>query len=414
MDSAINILGMISFWTAILWLPIAIYLGTLALLASPLRQPPRRRQPTRRFVIVVPAHNEELSISTTVKNLFAVDYPSELRRVVVVADNCTDTTVDKARAAGAEVVERNDTNKHGKGYALDYVFTKLIEHDDFDAVVVVDADTIVSANLLDAFDNRLEAGALAVQAEYGVRNIHDSWRTKLIAIALAMFHHTRSLARERLHVSVGLRGNGMCFARSLLKNHPHRVHSLVEDVEFGIVIGLAGIRVAYASEAEVLGEMATSGKAAVSQRRRWEVGRWVLVRQYLGNLIAQAFRRRSLTLADLAMDIMVPPLSYVGLVIAGGLSLETVISLWRISDGAESWMWIGTSGWLWVSAAACLGLYVLRGVQYSGLGVAGLGVLMFAPVYVLWKVVIARPFRQRSVKSWVRTQRESETVPEDE
>ncbi|OGQ82806.1 MAG: hypothetical protein A2289_20330 [Deltaproteobacteria bacterium RIFOXYA12_FULL_58_15] len=405
---------MISFWTAILWLPIAIYLGTLALLASPLRQPPRRRQPTRRFVIVVPAHNEELSISTTVKNLFAVDYPSELRRVVVVADNCTDTTVDKARAAGAEVVERNDTNKHGKGYALDYVFTKLIEHDDFDAVVVVDADTIVSANLLDAFDNRLEAGALAVQAEYGVRNIHDSWRTKLIAIALAMFHHTRSLARERLHVSVGLRGNGMCFARSLLKNHPHRVHSLVEDVEFGIVIGLAGIRVAYASEAEVLGEMATSGKAAVSQRRRWEVGRWVLVRQYLGNLIAQAFRRRSLTLADLAMDIMVPPLSYVGLVIAGGLSLETVISLWRISDGAESWMWIGTSGWLWVSAAACLGLYVLRGVQYSGLGVAGLGVLMFAPVYVLWKVVIARPFRQRSVKSWVRTQRESETVPEDE
>ncbi len=185
-------------------------------------------------------------------------------------------------------------------------------------------------------------------------------------------------------------------------------------MEFGIVIGLAGIRVAYASEAEVLGEMATSGKAAVSQRRRWEVGRWVLVRQYLGNLIAQAFRRRSLTLADLAMDIMVPPLSYVGLVIAGGLSLETVISLWRISDGAESWMWIGTSGWLWVSAAACLGLYVLRGVQYSGLGVAGLGVLMFAPVYVLWKVVIARPFRQRSVKSWVRTQRESETVPEDE
>ena len=98
----------------------------------------------------------------------------------------------------------------------------------------MDADTLVSPNLLRAFAARLDAGAAAVQARYGVRNPDASWRTRLMAIAFALFHDLRSLGRERLGLSAGLRGNGMCFSTRLLREVPHQAFSVVEDLEYGL------------------------------------------------------------------------------------------------------------------------------------------------------------------------------------
>jgi hypothetical protein len=136
-----------------------------------------------------------------------------------------------------------------------------------------------------------------------VRNPDASWRTRLMAVALAMFHRLRSLARERLGVSAGLRGNGMCFSSALLHKFPHKAFGLVEDVEYGIALGLGGVRVAYADEAKVLGEMVSSAAASESQRQRWEGGRKLLVRQKLPLLMGQALRQRNLMLFDLALDL---------------------------------------------------------------------------------------------------------------
>ena len=62
----------------------AAYLLFATLLSAPLPRPVVA-QPTRRFRFVVPAHNESAGITETVKSLLAVDYPSELFEVVVIA-----------------------------------------------------------------------------------------------------------------------------------------------------------------------------------------------------------------------------------------------------------------------------------------------------------------------------------------
>src|SRR5205814_1661146 len=139
-----------------------------------------------------------------------------------------------------------------KGHALEVGVDWVLAHSDADAVVIVDADTVVTPNLLLAFEARLLGAAHALQAEYAVRNPFSSWRTRLSAVALAMFHSTRHRARERLGLSVGLRGNGMCLSRSLLLALPPRATGLVEDVEYGVTLGLAGFRVAHVPEALVL------------------------------------------------------------------------------------------------------------------------------------------------------------------
>jgi GT2 family glycosyltransferase len=383
-----------------LGLPVVAACGYLLLLTllSANKPAPPRVAPRLKFDIIVPAHNEEAGIARTVTNLSALDYPAALRRILVVADNCSDATADRAREAGATVLVRNDTQNRGKGFALAHAFERSLSEGFADAVVVVDADTEVSPHLLHSFGLRLEAGAHAVQAHYGVMNPNDSWRTRLMTIALALFHKVRSLGRERLSVSCGLRGNGMCFSHRVIREVPHDAFSIVEDLEYGIRLGRAGYRVHYAWEAEVLGEMVSSEKAARSQRRRWEGGRWAMTKQFGVPLLGEALRKRDGVLLDLAMDLLVPPLSYV------------VLGAVLLSVGASALStWQGAAPLSTAAAAFCaggLGLYVLRGWWLSGLGARGLLDLLSSPLYVVWKVwlMVAGPRDKKG--EWVRTTRE--------
>ncbi len=386
----------------LLSLPVLFASGYLLLLTllSGEKAPPPQVPPRLKFDVIIPSHNEEIGIANTVRNLSSVDWPADLRRIIVVADNCSDATAERAREAGALVLERNDQELRGKGYALQYAFEKSLADGFADAVVVVDADTIVTPNLLHAFALRLEAGAQAVQAHYGVSNPHASWRTRLMAISMALFHKVRSLGRERLDVSCGLRGNGMCFTHAIIRQVPHEAFSIVEDLEYGIRLGQAGQRVYYAWEAEALGEMVSSEKAARSQRRRWEGGRMAMMRQYGLPLLAEGLRKRDRVLVDLAMDLLVPPLSWV---VLGALAVGLA--------GAGLSVWQGRVALSTYAAAASLGavgLYVMRGWWVSGMGLSGLLALARAPFYIAWKVwlMLSRPEEKKG--EWVRTTREAQ------
>jgi len=376
------------------------YLGALAACSRALPEPRTDGPPSTRFDVIVPAHDEELGVAATVANLLAVDYPAGLRRVVVVADNCRDETAARARDAGATVIVRTDADRRGKGYALALAFERSAAEGFADAVVVVDADTTATPNLLRAFDARLRAGARAVQAEYRVANRDASWRTRLMHIGFTLFHDVRSRARERLGVSVGLRGNGMAFSLPLLREVPHDAFSLVEDVEYGVRLGLAGHRVHYAGDAQVFGEMASSEAASRSQRRRWEGGRWALARKHAAPLVAQGVRRRSAVLLDLAADLLVPPLTYV----AFALLLGVAASLSWVALGHGAW-WAAAP---WVVALAGFSLYVGRGLVLARVGPRVVLDLAWAPVYMVWKVALAARSSPSREREWVRTAREGE------
>ena len=375
---------------------VAAYLLLLTLLSGK-PQVPRAVARNARFVVVVPAHDEAAGIARTVRSLLAIDWPAHARRVCVVADNCTDATADLARAAGAEVIERQDAERRGKGYALEFAFERLLAQGGFDAVVVVDADTAVSAQLLAAFAARMERGAQACQAFYGVLNPHAGWRTRLITIALAIFHRLRGRGREALGLSCGLRGNGMCFTADTLRRVPHRAFSIVEDLEYGLLLGRAGIRVQYVDEAYVLGEMVSSEKSARSQRQRWEGGRAQMVSRYGWPILREALDRRDRLLFDLALDVLIPPLGSVALAAVGLAILGAVFA----AAG-----WIGPFVAIWaLGPLAILLLHVARGVSLSGLGLSGWTTLVRAPFYLAWKLSL-RLRRRPDGNQWVRTERE--------
>lgn len=389
------------FITIIVWLlaiPAVLacgYLLILTLLSAKLPIPISNSRNIK-FDVIVPAHNESTIIADTVASLKKIDWPADLHRIVVVADNCSDDTANIARRSGAEVLERHDTSLRGKGYALNFAFKDSAARGFADAVVVIDADAEVSVNLLSAIATRLEQGAQAVQVHYGILNPNVTWRTRLITIAKSAFHSVRSRARERLGVSCGIRGNGWCVTHKLLQQVPYQAFSLTEDVEYGIELGIAGFRVHYAEEAHSDAEMVSGEQAARKQRQRWEDGRFQLIRNKTGRLLVESIRQPSKVCLDLALDLMVLPLSYV--VINVVLLIATALLLMWADHSAGHWIWVG------IGCVAALVLHVMRGWQLSGTGLQGLIDFAHAPGFLLWKLVLM--LRRRDSKEWVKTERE--------
>lgn len=384
-------------------LPAALTGGYLGILtaASKRHRPATNTDRSVRFAFVVPAHNEAFGITETIASLRAVDYPRHSFRVIVIADNCTDDTASVARSAGAQVIERSDDVRRSKGFALSDVLPQVLADPWVDAVVVVDADSVVSPNLLALCAGRIAAGMDALQVRYGIRNPDDSWRTQLLAVAFACFHDVRSSGRESLGLSCGLRGNGMVFTRRALELAPHRAASLVEDLEHGMDLADAGIRIAYVDGASVLAEMPTTDEGSRSQRDRWERGRSAL-RPRAMEMLRSGVRDRDAGRVDLAIDVLVPPLGTVAALTLGSGVIAVGASLFRRR--------IDASVLPAAIAAAGLGSHVAAGWRASGTGWRGLSALARVPGYVLWKVqgrsIATDP--AGSPSPWVRTKRNAE------
>ncbi len=239
---------------------------------------------------IIPAHDEELGIQATVESLRSADHEGFEMDVVVVADNCSDRTAEMAAQAGAIVLERNNSELRGKGHALDYAFRTLLPEDRpkpvfYDAFLVVDADTEVAADFLVKTVCLLRSGADAVQCRYLVRNAGASVRTRLMSIALRAFNVLRARGRDGLGLSCGIYGNGFGLRRETLAAVPYVASSVVEDLEYHLLLVRSGHSVRFADSTTVYGEMPARGKGVATQRIRWEGGRLKMAREKVQNCL---------------------------------------------------------------------------------------------------------------------------------
>jgi cellulose synthase/poly-beta-1,6-N-acetylglucosamine synthase-like glycosyltransferase len=293
-----TIAGLITLLIAV---PTCIGSGYLLfILTSAAIAPKRKRAVTARTsplsaTVVIPAHNEEDVISATLQSLAAVQPPLP---VVVIADNCTDRTAQLARDAGASVIERQNKDERGKGFALAYAFDLLMNESrnggaiagsGADAYIVVDADTQVQPDFAVRLLAELPddpAVPAAVQGRYGVMNGADSWRAALMSAAFDLVNHVRLLAIDHTGGCLGLKGNGMAFTRGCLAQFPMTGRSVTEDLDYAMdLMQHGGIRVQYAPHAFVCAQMPVTGEQARSQRQRWEGGRYRVVRSRAPQLL---------------------------------------------------------------------------------------------------------------------------------
>ena len=207
----------------------------------------------------------------------------------MVAHNCSDRTAPRAHQAGAEVLVCNDPLAKER-VRRSQPGLHMPSDEKMDATLVVDADSTVSTNLIDAVRRAMSSGADAVQCRYEMEWTAKRPATRLTALAFRGFNVVRPTGRARLGLSAGIVGNGFAVRQALLAENAYNSHSVVEDLEFHLRLVLAGKKVQFLEEAKVSSALPASKEGEATQRSRWEGGRanaarvWIL--PLLSNLYA--------------------------------------------------------------------------------------------------------------------------------
>ncbi len=260
-----------------------------------------------RFAIVIPAHNEESVIESMVNSLKKQQYPSAFFDIFVVCDNCTDNTELHAKGAGAQVLIRNNLNETGKGYALDWAFSRIFALDtQYDAICVFDADNVVSSYYLLEMNKMLSEGHKVIQGYIDSKNPYDTWITLSYSIAFWLSNRVFQQTRHNLGLSCGLCGTGFCVRTDIIHEIGWGATCLTEDLEFTMKLVLNDKQVSFCRSAVVYDEKPLTFMQSWRQRKRWMQGHTDCAIRYLPKLFKKAFKELNIKAFDCGIYLFQP------------------------------------------------------------------------------------------------------------
>ena len=267
-----------------------------------LRDRPHGPAKRTRYGILIAARNEEAVLPHLLRSINAQDYPRELIRTFVVADNCTDRTAALAEAEGATVFRRFNKTQIGKGYALNYLLSRIDETeglDNFDAFLIFDADNLLEPDYVSQINRVCSDGYDAFCGYRNSKNFGSNWLSA--GYGLWYLHDSTHLNRSRMRLGTpcAVNGTGFGFTRDLLRRAGGwNFFTLTEDIEFSTWCATRGVRVGYCHDAILYDEQPTSLTVSIRQRTRWVQGGLQVSVRYLGDLLRGLLRGGVITYAS--------------------------------------------------------------------------------------------------------------------
>ena len=351
-----------------------------------------------RVAVLVPAHNESVNVIPTIECLRRQLGP--LDALLVIADNCNDDTAALARGAGAQVVERQDAQMRGKGYALAFGVDQL-RADPPDVVLVVDADCVLSDGAVACIVQRCGATGNPVQMlNLMSAGENAGLKLRILEFAMLMKNLVRPLGSFHLGGACHLMGTGMALPWALMASARLATGHITEDMKLGVDLAVAGHAPQFLPQVRVSSAFPQDTGVAKVQKSRWEHGHLATLTEELPGLLAAAFRTGKPALIVMAMDLLIPPVAFYFLL----LGVAELVSL------GATLLWSA-----WLPAAVLLSLSVLAFGLAIGLAWWGFGrhllsarELLTTPLYALWKLPVYLAYFLKKRSGWVRTKRDSE------
>ncbi|SDT00838.1 glycosyltransferase family 2 protein [Jiangella sp. DSM 45060] len=239
--------------------------------------------PDVRITVLIPAHNEEHRIGAALDSLRAQSRRPD--HVVVVADNCTDATVEVARAHRRVEVVETAGNTHKKAGALNQVLAELLARlRPTDLVLVMDADSTLTPRFV-------EVAAETLQADDGVGAVGGIFLGEPGAGLLGDLQRSEYARYQR---QIGRRGGDALVLTGTATLHRvdvlRRLQSrrgqvydtaaLTEDNEITLAIKTMGLRCVSPRDCVVVTEVMPSWRDLWRQRLRWQRGALENLRAY--------------------------------------------------------------------------------------------------------------------------------------
>lgn len=348
-----------------------------------------------RLAVLVPAHDEESGIVATIDALRPQLMPGD--RLLVIADNCTDRTASLAASAGAQVVERFDSQRRGKGYALDHGMRHL-STDPPEVVVMIDADCHTALFCLDRLSRMVESTQGPVQALYLMHSPSGAGlSTRIGEFAWIVKNQVRPSGGRAIGSACQLMGTGMAVPWSLLRDAPLASGNIVEDLQLGIDLARAGRPPRFCPQAQVSSVFPASSEGLQIQRTRWEHGHISTLLSQGPWLLASGLRQRRWSVVGMALDLCVPPLSAFVLMVCAACF---ACGIWALASGRFLPLCIALTAAAFVFIAIVLAWWryartVIRPREWLTL-----------PLFVVAKVPLYLRALVNRQTAWVRTRRD--------
>jgi cellulose synthase/poly-beta-1,6-N-acetylglucosamine synthase-like glycosyltransferase len=380
----------------ILLIPVAVlFLECTAALLSRRNSTGDTKSPRPKLAVLIPAYNEAAGIAATISTILPQLTSDD--RLLVIADNCTDETANIARNSGAIAIERQDTERKGKGYALDFGL-KSIESDPPEVVIMVDADCICQPDSLETLARVAVDSKRPVQATYLMEQPpNPTPKDSISALAFLVKNLVRPSGLKQLGYPSLLTGTGMAFPWSIIRSVSLASSNIVEDMQMSLDLAIAGYPTVFCPEANVTGCLPQQQQAAKSQRTRWEHGHIQTLLTQTPRLATASVQQKRFDLLAIALDLSVPPLS---LLVAIWVATFAVSLLATI---------LGTSP-IPAILLAVQGILILISIvgawaKFGRDNISGL-TLLSVPFYILWKIPLYLGFILKRQTKWVRTERD--------
>lgn len=352
-----------------------------------------------RVAVLIPAHDEASGIAATLETV--VGQLTSQDRLIVIADNCTDETAMIARSFGAIALERQDPERRGKGYALDYGL-QFMESEPPDVVVMIDADCMVESGAIERIASKAVSLNRPVQANYSMAPPPNPSPKDLVsALAVMVSNLVRPTGLARLGWPSLMRGTGMAFPWAIIHQVPLASGNLVEDLKLGLDLTIAGHAPVFCPEAKVVAVLPQQD-AAKEQRTRWEHGSLQTLLTQVPHMLKMFIRQRRFELLASALDLSIPPLSL-------------LVMLWVTSIGGALVAGLLGATWIPVVLLSIAGILLILSIVGAwakfGRSFLPIQTLLAVPFYILWKIPLYLAFLVKPETNWVRTKRNLPNIP---
>lgn len=270
-----------------------------------------------KFAILFPAYKEDRVILPVVESFLQQHYPQELYKVIIISDHMQETTNERLAQLPITLLKANYENS-SKAKALNFAMDHF-GRDEFDAVVILDADNIVDTNFLLEINKVFDAGVQAIQAHRTAKN-----RNTDIAVLDGLSEEVNNSIFRRGHVRLGISsaliGSGMIFNYQWFHDNVKHLVTTGEDKELEVLLLKQRIFIEFLDEVYIYDEKTQGEKGFYNQRRRWlatQFAQWGRVFKDLPRAILSG----NIDYSDKLIQWMLPPrlILFGGIIVMGSI-----------------------------------------------------------------------------------------------
>jgi len=298
---------------------------------------PQQETPSKRFAVLFPAYREDRVIIQSVEKMLSQQYDYDKFTIYAIADQLLPETLASLRKMPIQLIEvqfKSSTKTKALRAAMDQIPT-----DQFDAVLIMDADNLAKNNLLKVFSSYLTKGYRAIQGQRKASNL-DTPFAIWDGIAEAINHHIFCKGPYQMGLSARLMGSGMVFELELFRQLIHKIEAVGGfDKAFELELSFRNIRIAYAENAIVLDEKVRNSSVYSKQRSRWIAAQYLYLWRNVRPALTALFQSKKTDYLFKVSLLCLTPRVVLPLI----LGLGTLIMIFAYGIGSMFYLFVGLS-----------------------------------------------------------------------